>query len=115
MRATLLWPACSTLCISLGCAPSRGAAYDRADSAAERAESAGRLAEAADAYDRAVTAARRRRDRDQAAWSAADVLSRAGRMGDAVTRLDLQASDFSSEHQAEAAYARRAPADRAGG
>jgi tetratricopeptide (TPR) repeat protein len=97
------WPAWCTLSASLACAPSRDAAYDRAYAAAERDESAGRLAEAADAYERAAAAAHRRRDRDQAAWSAAEVLSRAGRIDEAVRRLDSLASDASSEHQAEAA------------
>ena len=32
------------------------------------------------------------------------MLSRAGRVGDAVTRLDAMARDATSEHQAEAAY-----------
>jgi tetratricopeptide (TPR) repeat protein len=86
------------------CAPSRGAAFDRAYAAAERAESAGRLDEATGAYDRAASAATRPRDRDQAHWAAADVLSREGKMGDAVSRLDAMARDGSSEHQAEAAY-----------
>jgi tetratricopeptide (TPR) repeat protein len=99
-----LWPAWCALCASLGCAPSRSVGYDRAYATAEREESAGRLAEAADSYERAAAAATRRRDRDQAAWSAADVLSRAGRTGDAVSLLDAMASDASSEHQAEAAH-----------
>jgi tetratricopeptide (TPR) repeat protein len=95
------WCACAA---SLACAPSHGAAYDAAYAAALRAEGAGRLGEAAEAYDRAAAAAKRPRDRDLAQWSAADVLSRAGRMAEVVTRLDSMASDGSSEHQAEAAY-----------
>jgi tetratricopeptide (TPR) repeat protein len=96
------------LTLALGLAacggPSRGAAYDRAYAAAQRAESAGRLEEALAAYDRAAEAAKRPRDRDQARWSACDVLSRADRVADAVTRLDAVAADGTSEHQAEAAY-----------
>jgi tetratricopeptide (TPR) repeat protein len=84
--------------------PSRGAAYDRAYAEAQRAESAGRLDEAMAAYDHAAEAAKRPRDRDQARWSAADVLSRAGRVSDAVARLDTMAADATSEHQAEALY-----------
>lgn len=97
-------PWCLCLLAIVSCAPSRGAAFDRAYATAARAESAGRLAEAADDYDRAALAATRARDRDQAHWSAADVLSRAGRLGDAVARLDAMARDATSEHQAEAAY-----------
>jgi tetratricopeptide (TPR) repeat protein len=92
-------------CATSACGgPSRGAAYDRAYATAARAESAGRLAEAVDAYDHAAARAIRPRDRDQAHWSAADVLSRAGRLADAVARLDAMSRDAASEHQAEAAY-----------
>ncbi|MGD0524755.1 MAG: tetratricopeptide repeat protein [Polyangiaceae bacterium] len=92
-------------CASSACGgPSRGAAFDRAYAAAARAESAGRLAEAADDYDHAAATAKRPRDRDQAHWSAADVLARAGRVADAVARLDRMAEDATSEHQVEATY-----------
>jgi tetratricopeptide (TPR) repeat protein len=87
-----------------GCAPSHGAAYDRAWAAASRAESAGRLGEAAGAYDRAASDAQRPRDREAARWAAADVLARAGKTADAVARLDAMARDTASDHQAEAAY-----------
>jgi tetratricopeptide (TPR) repeat protein len=87
-----------------GCGPSRGAAYDRAFAEGARAEGAGRLAEAADGYDRAALAAVRPRDREQARWNAADVLVRAGRIADAVARLDALAGDASGEHAALAAY-----------
>jgi tetratricopeptide (TPR) repeat protein len=92
-------------CAASACGgPSRGAAFDRAYAAAARAESAGRLAEAVDDYDHAAATAKRPRDRDQAHWSAADVLARGGRVADAVARLDRMAEDTSSEHQVEAAY-----------
>jgi tetratricopeptide (TPR) repeat protein len=90
--------------VLVACGASRGAAYDRAYAEAERAESAGRLDEAARAYDRAAQAARHSRDRDAARWSAADVLSHAGRLPDAVARLDALAADARSDHQVEAAY-----------
>jgi tetratricopeptide (TPR) repeat protein len=57
-----------------------------------------------DAYDHAAATAVRARDRDQAHWSAADVLARAGRLAEAVARLDRIARDDGSEHEAEAAY-----------
>lgn len=94
-----------TLALTLvACGSSRGAAYDRAYAEAERAESAGRLEEAVSAYDQAARAAKRPRDRDAARWSAADVLAHAGRLPDAVARLDALAADAASDHQAEAAY-----------
>jgi tetratricopeptide (TPR) repeat protein len=86
------------------CAPSHGAAYDRAFAAAARAESAGRLAEAADEYDRAANAATRVRDRDRARWDAVDVLLRAGRVADGAARLDSLAREPSGEYAALAAY-----------
>jgi tetratricopeptide (TPR) repeat protein len=86
------------------CAPSRDAAYDRVFARAARAESAGRLGEAADDYDRAAAGATRARDRDQARWDAVDVLLRAGRVAEAVSRLDALAEDASGEHAALAAY-----------
>jgi tetratricopeptide (TPR) repeat protein len=87
-----------------GCAPSHGAAYDMAFAAATRAESAGRFAEAAAEYDNAQKVAIRARDRDQAAWDAAEMCVRAGIVHDALSRLDAIASDPASEHRAEAAY-----------
>jgi len=86
------------------CAPNRGTAYDRAYFEATRAESAGRLAEAAAAYDRAAAGAKRPRDREIARWAAADALARVGHVGEAVARLDAMAADGTSDHQAEAAY-----------
>ncbi len=86
------------------CAPSYGSAYDKTYAAAERAESAGRLAEALQAYDHAAAVAKRRGDADQARWAAADVLVREDRVGDAVARLDAMALDPTSDRQAEAAY-----------
>jgi tetratricopeptide (TPR) repeat protein len=86
------------------CAPQRGASYELAFAEAARAESAGRFAEAAGAYDRATLAAVRERDRDQARWDAAEMLARAGDLSEALARLDAIASDERGEHRAEAAY-----------
>jgi tetratricopeptide (TPR) repeat protein len=86
------------------CAPSYGSTYDKAYATAERAESAGRLAQALEAYDHAAAVAKRRGDADQARWAAADVLVRQDRVGDAVARLDAMAADPRSDRQAEAAY-----------
>ncbi len=86
------------------CAPSRGAAYERAFAGAARAESAGRRDEAVREYDRAAEAAVRVRDRAQAQWNAAEVLIRAHDVERALARLDAIAADASSEHGAEAAY-----------
>jgi hypothetical protein len=83
--------------------PNRGLAFDRAYAQGERAESAGRLAEALDEYDRAASAALRARDRQLAQWSSVDTLVRWGRVADAVMRLDAMAQ-AKGEYQAEAAY-----------
>jgi outer membrane protein assembly factor BamD (BamD/ComL family) len=86
------------------CAPSRGAAFDHAFAEGARAESAGRLAEAVEDYDRAATLAVRARDREQAQWNAVDALVRARDFERALSRLDVIARDPSGEHAAEAAY-----------
>jgi hypothetical protein len=92
--------------LAVACAPSHGAAYERAFAEAARAEGAGRLDEAVRDYDRAATLATRARDREQARWDAVDALLRAGadRADDALARLDAIAADASNEHAAEAAY-----------
>jgi tetratricopeptide (TPR) repeat protein len=86
------------------CAPSHGAAFDHAFAEAARAESAGRLAEAVQDYDRAASLAVRARDREQAQWNAVDALVRAREVERALSRLDGIAKDPSGEHAAEAAY-----------
>ncbi|MGO9835135.1 MAG: tetratricopeptide repeat protein [Polyangiaceae bacterium] len=91
------------LCLE-GCAPSRGAAYEASFAKAQRAEGAGRFAEATASYDAAASSARRKRDRDQARWDAAEMEVRAANIADALSRLDAIATDPTSEHQAEAAY-----------
>jgi hypothetical protein len=79
-------------------------AFDRAFAEAERAESAGRLEEAVQDYDRAAALAVRARDREQARWNAVDALVRAHDVEHALPRLDGIASDASGEHAAQAAY-----------
>jgi tetratricopeptide (TPR) repeat protein len=87
-----------------GCALTHGPAFDNAFAEAARAESAGRLDEAVQAYDRATASATRARDREQARWDAVDVQVRAGRIDDALARLDGIAREPASEHAAQAAY-----------
>ncbi len=94
----------SAMLACAGCGPSLGTPYDTAYAAAARAESAGRLAEALDAYDRAVTLGERKGDADQARWAAIDVLEREARVADAVARLDAMARDGASVRQGQAAY-----------
>jgi len=91
----------AAILLSCGGGPSP---YDRTYAEAARAESAGRLAEAADDYERAATQAARPRDCDRARWAAIDVMVHAGRVADAVARLDALAQDATSIYQAEAAY-----------
>ncbi len=87
-----------------GCGPSLGTPFDVTYAAAARAESAGRLQEALDAYDKAAAIGKRKGDADQARWAATDVLEREGRVADAVARLDAMAQDTTSVRQGEAAY-----------
>src|SRR5208282_4241770 len=94
----------ATVAACTGCAPSLGTPYDVTYAAGARAESAGRLAEALDAYDKAATLGKRKGDTDQARWAATDVLEREGRVAEAVTRLDAMALDGTSVRQGEAAY-----------
>ncbi len=95
---------CAAALASTACAPSRGAAYDRAFAQGARAESAGRLDDAVREYDLAAGVATRARDRDQARWDAVDSLVRAHRIPEALSRLDRIAGEASSEHAAQAAY-----------
>jgi tetratricopeptide (TPR) repeat protein len=87
-----------------GCAPSLGTPYDTTYATAARAESAGRLAEALEDYDRAATLGHRKGDADQARWAAIDVLERENRVAEAVARLDAMARDATSDRQGEATY-----------
>jgi tetratricopeptide (TPR) repeat protein len=86
------------------CEPAYGDAYRRAFAEASRDEGAGRLAEAARAYDRAAEAAVRARDRDEARWAAAEAVARQGDAAGARRRFTAIAGDPTSEHEADAAY-----------
>ena len=87
------------------CAPNHGPTFPGAFAAAQRAETAGRYAEAAARYDAAAKEAVKERDRDYARYLAARMLLRAGNNRDAVARLDEVASASPpTEHSAEAAY-----------
>ena len=87
-----------------GCGASQGTPYQVTYASAARAESAGRLAEALDAYDRAAALGKRNGDADQARWAAIQVLEREDRIGEAVARLDAMAGDATSFRQGHAAY-----------
>jgi tetratricopeptide (TPR) repeat protein len=86
------------------CGPSLGTPYDTTYASAARAESAGRLAEALDGYDRAAALGHRKGDADQARWAAIQVLERENRVAEAVVRLDAMAGDATSSRQGHAAY-----------
>ncbi len=72
----------------LGCAVTRPVAHQRALAAGDRAFSAGRFSEAAEAYARAATATERPRDQGQARFLAAMAWRRAGEHGRALALLD---------------------------
>lgn len=97
-------PGALTAIVCAACGPAVGSTYDRAFAAAQREESAGRLAQAADGYDRAAPLATRHGDADQARWAAADVLARQQRIPEALAHLDALALEAGSGLQAEAAY-----------
>jgi tetratricopeptide (TPR) repeat protein len=90
--------------LGAGCAHTAHDTFGATMAEASRAESAGRLAEARAAYDRASVIARSHGDRDQSRWDAADVTQHEGDIAGATVRLDAIAQDATSEHQAEAAY-----------
>jgi tetratricopeptide (TPR) repeat protein len=101
-RSRALSAGAAVVCVA--CASSPGPRYETAYAAAARAESAGRLAEALDGFDRAATLGHRKGDADEARWAAVEVLQRQGRVADAVARLDAMARDATSERQGQAAY-----------
>jgi tetratricopeptide (TPR) repeat protein len=69
--------------LAAGCAPERGAAYDAAFAAGERAFHSGRWAEAATAWDGAAVQARRVKDRDEARFLEARAFERDERWAEA--------------------------------
>jgi TolA-binding protein len=87
------------------CAPNRGAAFPSAFAEAQRAESAGRYAEAAAKYDRAAEVAIRPRDRDHAHYVAGQLYLRAGNVREAIAHFEkIAAANPPTEHTAEAAF-----------
>jgi tetratricopeptide (TPR) repeat protein len=87
------------------CAPTVAPAYLDALAAGDRALSAGRLREAAEAYDRAARAAERLRDRAEADYRAGRVLARLGAREQALAHFDrVAASSPDFERGARAAY-----------
>jgi outer membrane protein assembly factor BamD (BamD/ComL family) len=88
-----------------GCARQHGASFPRAVAEAERAETAGRYAEAATRYDAAANVATLARDRDHARYLAGMMMVRDGNVRDGVVRLDeIANASPPTEHSAEAAY-----------
>jgi len=95
----------ATCAAGAACARAPSAPYAHAFSAAERAQTAGRFAEAAAEFDRAAAGAKTPRDRDHAAYLAAEMLVRAGDVAAGARRLDAIARlDPPGEHSAHAAY-----------
>ena len=76
---------------SLACGASTPA-YTRSFAEGERAETAGRFAEAARHYDGAAQAAPNARERDHASYAAAKMLLQAGDLAAAAPRLEAIAS-----------------------
>jgi tetratricopeptide (TPR) repeat protein len=88
-----------------GCAtPDRGDGYLRAFAEGERAQSAGRFADAANRYEVAAKAAKVARDRDYARHAAGLMLERAGDRAAARADLDALAASGHSDEAALAAY-----------
>lgn len=101
MRRLLVFAA---LCLA-ACSPPGGTAYVRAYAAGDRAYSAGRFAEAADAYESAAKTASRDRDRDEAHYAAATSKARAGDVEGALKLFDaLVAENPPGERSTRAAY-----------
>jgi tetratricopeptide (TPR) repeat protein len=92
--------------LAAGCGtPDRGEGYVRAFAEAQRAESAGRLAEAAARYDAAADAAKITRDRDYARHLAALMLEHAGDRSAARERFEaLGAASPRTDESASATY-----------
>jgi len=93
------------------CGGARAGDYERALAEAHRASSAGRFAEAADAYARAGTATNAARGKQHAALFAAVERARAGEVARALTELDALAkasppTDVSAEAEYKAARLR---------
>jgi TolA-binding protein len=99
MRHALL-----ALLLCVGCGTVGGKPYVRASAAADRAYTAGRFLEAADAYEEAAKAAERPRDREEALYSAAESHERAGDLAGALTRYDALGKDKGGERSIRARF-----------
>jgi TolA-binding protein len=104
-RRPLTQLAVAVAALAAACAPSRGHTYDQAFAAAQRAETAGRFAEASASYDAAARTAERDRDREEARYYAALMLLRAGDVNGGVARLEpIAAASPPEEESASAAF-----------
>lgn len=103
--SALRWLVLSTSLAVAACSPPGGAAFVRAYSAGDRAYSAGRFLEAAEAYERAAAQASRPRDRDEALYAAAVSRQRGGDVAGALAHYDaLAAQEPPGERAMRAAF-----------
>lgn len=86
----------------LGCAPARPMAYQRAIAEANRAYTAGRMREAAEAFERAAALTTRPRDQQESRYLAAESLWRAGELRSALERMHSIGADPDAERAARA-------------
>lgn len=101
--------------IVLGCGGRTASDYDRAFAESRRASSAGRSAEASEAYARAAKSATNDRDRDHAMLLAALEKARAGNLADALRELDTLAQHTPSTRTSEEAAFKAADLRRKSG
>ncbi len=91
MTAVHRWILAASLAVA-ACSPPGGVAYVRAHAAGDRAYTAGRFLEAAEAYERAAEQASRPRDRDEAIYAAAVSRERGGDVEGALRHFDALAA-----------------------
>ncbi len=92
------------ICTPLACGASAHGAYTQTFAEGERAETAGRFAEASVHYDDAAKAAPNARERDHASYAAAKMLLQAGDLAAAAPRLEAIASATPPGEHAALAY-----------
>jgi len=89
----------------VGCGPPGGTAFVRAYASGDKAYTAGRFVEAADAYEQAAKTASRDRDHDEALYAAAVARERAGDVQGALKHFDaLAAEDPPGERAIRSAF-----------
>lgn len=104
MSKRLLLALCASLALA-ACSPPGGTAFVRAYAVGDRAYSAGRWIEAAEAYEEAAKTAKRDRDRDEALYAAAVSRERAGDVKGALQGFDaLAAQDPPGERAIRSAF-----------